>query len=635
MTLQELLIYISSKALKHKLVNSAMCAGSLYKINENTIKDYPLLFVQPSSDTRVEENTITYNIVLYYIDRLQSDDSNDLAIYSTATQVLTDFVRMLRNDENVIDLDTARITLFTETEKLADRCSGAYVRLAISVLGDSTCSTIEDFDITKVMYVTENGEYNVFGYDKVSVLVKTDIPFNTIRKQGDWLYYTEYDELDYDYAKEHFEKQAPALSGGCSCKVQNGFAGRNYDWYYNNQETFVVKTPNTIGVAGMESLTRELLESKENVNDFKVLPFYLQDGENADGLFAEINVVNATGFRKTIPLIEKRESICTRMLVRYILDNFSSVNEAVEYLQNYVEIYNPQVYLDKGYEAHYLLADSEKSVVIEFIENGIVAIPSDKSTNFHLYGVEFNEDGSVNTPQTAIDGHYASENHINEYEVGLERYNALNSGNITDVESAMSVMRGINFSKAYTNEIGEGFWYSEFVGGDITNDTPANDENVIARAQEYKEAFEHATREQGIFWITTHTSVYDLANTTLYINVQEEQQQYIFPLYDVLQLQVINDTIEENGEYHYYPSEEYDGIGEVNIMANFDTYKKAEIDSKLQDERNYTISAISALESVYVASTAAREIWVGTESEYEAISHLNNVIYMVKADEGE
>ena len=133
------------------------------------------------------------------------------------------------------------------------------------------------------------------------------------------------------------------------------------------------------------------------------------DGINNAGLYASINVAQL----KSMP---SEGTICNTMVVRYILDNFSTVDDVIA---AGLSIYNHPQLTAAGYETILFLADGNKSVIID----GSQVIDTDKLTNFHLSGVTFNEDGTVNTP-----GNNPSANGITGMAQGLERWNAIVNG---------------------------------------------------------------------------------------------------------------------------------------------------------------------------------------------------------------
>ncbi len=343
------------------------------------------------------------------------------------------------------------------------------------------------------------------------------------------LFEVEYDSLDYDYAKKLFLLKAPALSGACSILRRGNYIGANYDWLENNDAIFLVRDTNVIGISStISELTIGKVESQEYTDAYKMVPFYLQRGINRKGLFASINVAPSQGNTRTVPTVKKRDSICSLMLVRYVLDKFETVDEAVEYLQRYVEIYNPTSLAQMGYEPHFLLADESASVVLEFVDNAIVTVESEINTNFHLNGVTLLPDGSVYTNQDVVEGHLPSSLGVEDYGSGLERWNILNAAQVTDRASMRAAMDSVLFSKAYT--LLADVWNSEFVGTDITVDTAADDEALLMRIERYREKYNGRSKDNPETWWTAHSCVVDMASKTFYVKVEEENTEYTFTL---------------------------------------------------------------------------------------------------------
>ena len=70
MQLKQLIQDIAEYTVKNEIVDCAMGGLSLYEINFKENNNYPLLFITPSTNHTISNNTITYQIVIYYIDRL-------------------------------------------------------------------------------------------------------------------------------------------------------------------------------------------------------------------------------------------------------------------------------------------------------------------------------------------------------------------------------------------------------------------------------------------------------------------------------------------------------------------------------------------------------------------------------------
>lgn len=392
------------------------------------------------------------------------------------------------------------------------------------------------------------------------------------RKINDFLYEIDYGNIDYDYAKDYFTQQLPFEGGFCS-SIRNGkYFGRNFDWTYSNKVTFVAHTPKSekrngvLGVCGnIPGMDKGEVDNDtvevEGYNMFKILPFYLLDGVNDKGLFVNNNVVpldnqNPEEMTKEIPAeVEEREKINGIMLPRYILDNFTTAYSAIDYIRKYVTIYFPESLLKLKDQLHFMVGDLNSTYVVEFFNKKMVVTSAKRMTNFYLYGVKFNKDEKVYTPEDVeLDeaNKPTVKNNITEYGAGLERWNL-----IDDLYSKASTKKGmrnlldeIRYTRAYkgTGYEPEKYWYSEIVGAHtdawfelspeqqeqekdnpeylITVDTkPSNSTKVVEIMQQ---KFEERTRESGDTWITSHASVYDISAKKLYLKVQEEPCEYEF-----------------------------------------------------------------------------------------------------------
>lgn len=363
--------------------------------------------------------------------------------------------------------------------------------------------------------------------------------YDTKKRLNQYLYELEYDTLDYSYAKTHYASMVPA---GCTAVRKENVFGRNFDWTYSNLAEFVVHTTHlngrhaSLGVAGgISKLTDEFAQQDTEDPIYKIIPFQLQDGVNEWGVFCSINVVpNGYGSNNSIPEIKLKETISSLMLIRFVLDNFSSAQAAVQYIRDYVSVIFPDVLHNMGYEAHYMIGDRFKTFCLEFIDARAKVIDiSEKPimTNFHLYGVEFNPDGSVYTPATQDDAHDAIRtNHITAHGSGLERYNLANEKfpHVLSLLSMEMLLRKLYYTRAYpsSSDPSDPFWYTEFVDAQHTVASPVSSySSVVATADSY---YRNRTREDGKTWQTVHRSVYDLRTGTLYLVTQESDSGYAF-----------------------------------------------------------------------------------------------------------
>lgn len=145
MTLEYLQYAIGEIAVRNNLVNWYGAGPSVFAINGETVKDYPLVFVSPTGDNLVRENTTRYSLTIYYVDRLLDDSSNETNVGSVAVETLKNIYRQVQMIDWVEAVETdPRIRLFQEPERFNDRCAGAYMQVWIEVVNPSNCPVYFD-----------------------------------------------------------------------------------------------------------------------------------------------------------------------------------------------------------------------------------------------------------------------------------------------------------------------------------------------------------------------------------------------------------------------------------------------------------------------------------------------------------
>lgn len=374
-------------------------------------------------------------------------------------------------------------------------------------------------------------------------VVPTDyLPYDTLRKVAPYLYETTFSTLDYPAALAYFKQQRPDLFPAlCSSFRKGDLYGRKLDWFYGNTAEFVVRTPSanglhaTLGIAGGSSAFEEkAVDDHKAALPYHVLPFYLLDGRNDAGVFANTNVVPTDKgvLTKTVPLVEQRKELCTVMLVRFILDHFDSARAALEYIRDYVAVYAPATLQAMGYEAHIMVGDAEHTYVLEFVDNAVVWTESSQMTNFHLHGVTPSADGTVYTPADVADGNLPSSQGVTSHGSGLERWNIIARAlpEISSEGDAVVLLNRLNYTNAYKEQAEP--WYSEFVGDSLTVDSePQAYADIMAKAKAiYAKRRRDTPPTEPRTWQSTHTSLYDLATGTLRVSVQEEDEWYEFTM---------------------------------------------------------------------------------------------------------
>lgn len=367
-------------------------------------------------------------------------------------------------------------------------------------------------------------------------------PFASMSRVRKYLYEVSYDSIDYDKAYAHFkEKAVPEEAGACTSVYGGGVLGRNYDWKYDNGAEFIVHTPDTqdtfavLGMTGrIPGMEDDLAASGAYSPLYDVLPFYLVDGVNSEGVAMSMNVVpsNDHGVNdRAYPSGDVEAEICTQMLVRYVLDRFDTAAWAADWIGSHAMLFTPSDKEEMGFEHHFLLADKDSAWVIELVDNEVKVMPAGENgrkpaiANFHAYGVTPNEDGTLYTPATG-DAH--ASNGVTLHGSGLERYNiaALGIDGASTVAGMRALLGRLRYTRTYAtapDAATDPRWDTEFVGTegtDLTVASPSVDFDAVqAVAGEY---YLKRSREAPLLWHTVHSSVYDLEERSLHLVVQED-----------------------------------------------------------------------------------------------------------------
>lgn len=369
--------------------------------------------------------------------------------------------------------------------------------------------------------------------------------YNALQPIAPYAYEAFYDDLNYPYAYENFD-DVVASTGGCSAVRSGNMFGRNLDWIYNEQVDFVVHTSAkggrfaTLGLCGQISkLDREFVASKDYASEYVLMPFYCVDGINENGVFVSMNVMpnDATTPEEIEPDGEVYASICANMIPRYILDYCASADDAVACIKHHLKIHFSDKAREGGFLPHYLIGDVEKTYVVEYVGENIVAtlLNNDSAvmTNFRIAGTTPNADGKYNTPENKTSGAPSTVNGLDLHAAGVERFNLAK----TDIAAGLP-MEDIMAKLYYTNTYKDAtspFWYSEYVGmAGTTIDSNPSDFSMVVDIS--KEMFANRSRdpESDYYgtWQSKHSCVYNVGVKTLSVRFQETATSYDFKIDD-------------------------------------------------------------------------------------------------------
>ena len=153
--------------------------GDVYEFLNSGNHKYPSIILT-TQNVSTTDNINSISGTLFCVDRLTDDSSNRLEIQSNAFNKLQRIISTL--EENTINLQSNTYTPFTE--KFADLCGGMFVEFSFQYVGESIC---EDLEI-KEIELTQNGIYDVIGYDRAIVNVRPVVNLEdiTITDNGEY-----------------------------------------------------------------------------------------------------------------------------------------------------------------------------------------------------------------------------------------------------------------------------------------------------------------------------------------------------------------------------------------------------------------------------------------------------------------
>lgn len=173
------------------------------------------------------------------------------------------------------------------------------------------------------------------------------------------------------YYLEHFAEMEQAIATpGCSSWRNGRFHGRNLDWYQADYGCLILQMPKggKVKHASVALLNASSAVTQQFVadgilseQDRRMLPCAVVDGINDAGVAININIVPHTPGNA---YITDEGDLSSQCVVRYVLDNAGSVDEAISLLaarkirQSIVEL--------AGDETHYMISDAEGTAVVEF-----------------------------------------------------------------------------------------------------------------------------------------------------------------------------------------------------------------------------------------------------------------------------
>ena len=129
MTLFELINKLKDIAISKPNINF-VGDGDVYTLNSLPNIDYSVFFIT-QNDHSIYQDTLTYSLNLFYIDRISDSEDNTLNIQSDGMLQLTNIINTLVFSEDV-DVD-GEISFTPFIQRFADQCAGVYCNVRFTV----------------------------------------------------------------------------------------------------------------------------------------------------------------------------------------------------------------------------------------------------------------------------------------------------------------------------------------------------------------------------------------------------------------------------------------------------------------------------------------------------------------------
>ena len=357
-------------------------------------------------------------------------------------------------------------------------------------------------------------------------------PFTAPKKLADYLYYMEYT----DYVPDLTTGEQVKTGFACSAVRNGNFYGRNLDLDYADVPEFVIKVAAkesegryaSIGLAAILTLKSAEVD-KVSEAELLAMPNLTFDGINENGVAMNSNVAPAIDldFATLISTNYGKPRINAIAVVRYVLDHAKSAAHGVELLKN-MDIYGSY----GTWGLHWMLSDEKETYIIECIDGELVARNDTDNimTNFYV-------NYAPNTPyakhiaqagQKVVGKIYEDFPILTPHACGVERYAILKEHYAEggkSVEGMAHLMQRVKYTQSYEADT-EPFWYTEYTEGNLTIANTPMDFKAVLQHDMYTYRLHDRNIQPDNFWQTWHTAVYDLANRTLRLNIQEDYSKH-------------------------------------------------------------------------------------------------------------
>ena len=361
------------------------------------------------------------------------------------------------------------------------------------------------------------------------------------------LFYVEYDDFDFDKAAEMTNERYHPSGLMCSGIRKGDYIGRNADVYAGFDTVLVMRLSrkcarySSIGIVSDYFIPTlpDMIAGQKKDGTYNILPQLVGDGINEKGVSIMMFMVpngeasenkSSWGGRewgRSAAYTNRNagKTYNTMLLARLVLDNAADVDEAIE-LVKAVNWFDPDRFSSSGNAGSlkWLLADSQKSAVIECIDNEMKILvtqdierpsPCTLTTNFSLY--------------------LFSKGIIQDGASGYERYDQMfdvYSKEDDSIEGLKRILKSVSMPEKYSRDISDKYFFAtdylwcespsgrHFTSAELYRGGAKQDPDFLETVNlEKNRYFDKNPRPVSV---TIYTTVYDLKEKSICLLYRED-----------------------------------------------------------------------------------------------------------------
>lgn len=134
MQLRRVIDKMTEYAMEQPSINTIV-PSDIYRLNAMPSAKYGVFCWTQRQHSVSADGNITFNFVLFYVDRLMADKSNETEIQDVGISTISNIIKLLNED----GYDIQSWTIDTFNQRFVDECAGVFANVAITAQMDNIC----------------------------------------------------------------------------------------------------------------------------------------------------------------------------------------------------------------------------------------------------------------------------------------------------------------------------------------------------------------------------------------------------------------------------------------------------------------------------------------------------------------